>query len=79
MWVSGWLAACLACGTSHPPRVTKELWDAHDRVVVGCATCAKCGQRQLFTRRLTPAEAKAPQAQGQPIQVAVLARKAARR
>jgi len=66
-FISGAIMQCSTCESRKAPRVTNELWDAVDQVVVGCAMCEKCGARALFTRYLTPAEKRVPQVQGQPI------------
>lgn len=70
MWISGLRAICEKCESKKPPRVTNELWDAVDQVVVGCAMCETCGARYLFTRYLTKFEAQYPQEQGRPIRYA---------
>lgn len=58
---------CDGCMVRDRPLITCELWDDADQMVVGCATCAYCGRRVVFTRAPNRAERAVPQEQGRPM------------
>lgn len=68
-WVSGPPKQCMNadCPSQDIPRVTRELWDALDKVVTGSAVCDTCECGMLFTRRPTKLELSLPQQHLQPM------------
>lgn len=53
-WVSGFPAACLACGAAAGTlQVIDEWFDLMDKVWVGTAECPECHERSGYTRRAT--------------------------